>query len=414
MSSRRDVLAGLLAAAFLAGCGRETSRTAPPPPPGPVKAQPVRRAADLTTFGANVFEVVADPKKNAVVSPLSIAYAFGMLRVGARGETAAQIDSVMGFPADPHAKLRSLSDAIVTSKTIPPKSKAKRQPGDDPKPPIVAIANGLFIRRELELVKAFVDTLASEYDAEAQRVDFAAGDGERQINAWVREQTAERIDKLFDRLDPNTVLVLANAVYLKADWAVPLMQEQPQPENFRSPSGRLTVPMIGGIEARRHAAGAGWQAVELAYAGGELAMWVLVPTGDAAPATLLAPTVLAAVGKSLVEKQVSLSMPRWDFATDLNLIPPLQQLGMIAPFGAADFSGMLPGAFVSQVVHRANITVDEFGTEAAAVTGIAMELSMPAVNVRVQVDRPFAFAIMHLPTKTPLFLGQVVDPTSKG
>jgi serpin B len=171
--------------------------------------------------------------------------------------------------------------------------------------------------------------------------------------------------------------------------------------------------MIGGIAARRHGTGKGWQSVELTYAGGELAMWVLVPADDVAPVRLLAPEVLAAAEKSLAEKQVSLSMPRWDFATDLDLIPPLRKLGMVAPFADADFSGMLPGVFIDQVVHRANITVDEWGTEAAAATGIAGLESMPRVDVEVRVDRPFAFAIMHLPTKTPLFLGQVVDPTAK-
>ncbi len=413
MTPRRDVLAAVLLAAVAAACGRESTpakkvQATPLIHPPPIEAT-TYAVNGMTAFGAKLFDLVAEPTKNAVVSPFSIATAFGMARIGARGETAEQIDAVLGFPWNPHLALTRLAGDLVTTTAIPPKNKEKRQAGDKPRPPVVAIANGLFVQRGVQLVREFVDTLAAQYGAEAQRVDFRA-DAEKQINDWVRRQTADRIEKLFDHLDPNTALVLANAVYLKADWAIPFMDEEPRPGNFRGPSGQLTVPMMGGLDSRRHGVGEGWQAVELAYAGDELAMWVLVPTGDAAPAELLAPKILTAVAKALTQKQVSLSMPRWDFATDLDLVPLLRRLGMVAPFAAADFSGMLPGVVIDQVVHRANITVDRWGTEAAAVTGLSALLSARQAEARVQVDRPFAFAVMHLPTKTPLFLGQVVDP----
>jgi serine protease inhibitor len=106
-------------------------------------------------------------------------------------------------------------------------------------------------------------------------------------------------------------------------------------------------------------------------------------------------------------------MPRWDFAIDLDLIPPLQELGMKAPFGAgADFSGMLPGVWIDQAVHRANITVDEWGTEAAAVTGLGFnESGPPPPNVTIRADHPFAFAIVDTQTGAPVFIGHVADPT---
>lgn len=105
---------------------------------------------------------------------------------------------------------------------------------------------------------------------------------------------------------------------------------------------------------------------------------------------------------------VDLALPRWDFATDVGLLPALKQLGLTS---LDDLPGISPGASVSDAVHRANITVDELGTEAAAVTGIGMAVSAPpAAEVTIRADHPFAFAITHEPTGTPVFLGTVADP----
>ena len=113
------------------------------------------------------------------------------------------------------------------------------------------------------------------------------------------------------------------------------------------------------------------------------------------------------------DRLVDLTLPRWRAATSLALVPALSGLGMPDAFGAhADLAGIAPGLFVSDAVHRANITVDEKGTEAAAVTGIAIASSgMAGPVVTVRADRPFAWAIVHAPTGTPLFTGHVVDPT---
>lgn len=419
MTRRRDVLAAVLLAAVAAACGREFApgKKVQPTPlihPPPIEAT-TYAVQGMTAFGAKLFGLVSEPTENAVVSPFSIATAFGMARAGARGETEKQIDAVLGFPWNPHLALSRLAGDLVTTKAIPPKSKTKRKPDDDPKPPVVAIANGLFAQAGADVVKAFLDTLAEQYGAGMQRVDFSQPDkAAALINAWVREQTGDRIKKLFEKLDPTTLLVLANAVYLKADWTVPMLPFSDQP--FRRPGGAVPVPMMFGRGERRYAEGPGWQAGELTYVGGELAMWVVVPRGDAAPASLLTPDVLDLISSKLEPRPVDLTLPRWDFATDLDLVSPLRELGMTDPFSpAADFSGMLPDVMIDQVVHRANITVDEWGTEAAAVTGISIvPVSAHAPGVPLRADHPFAFAIVHLPTKTPLFLGQVVDPTARG
>jgi serpin B len=220
---------------------------------------------------------------------------------------------------------------------------------------------------------------------------------------------------LFDELDPETKVVLGNAVYFKADWAFPFAEHPTRTESFtRADGSTIRAPMMRQEADLRYATGDSWQAVELPYAGSNLAMWVLVPTEQATPGELLAPDTFTDVAARLHPGRVDLSMPRWDFATDLDLIPPLHELGMEVPFDQrADFSAMLPGVWIDQAVHRANVTVDDWGTEAAAVTGLAFAGSLPpSPDVTIRADHPFAFAIVDTNNGTPLFIGHVADPTA--
>jgi serine protease inhibitor len=374
----------------------------------------------MTRFGYALMGVASTRTGNFVCSPASIAYAFGMARAGARGETAAQIDEVLGFPTGtdgPHLALNSVARQAVTVDAAPVPAPGATRParkaGEKPGPPVVAIANGQFVQVGFELEEAFLRILAQHYGAGVQSVDFGSSQAKALIDAWVREQTAGRIAGLFDQISPDTRLVLANAVYLKADWASPFVKYPVEPAAFTRTDGRVVqVPTMQDHRRARYATSARWQAVELPYAGDELAMLVLVPLGEVQPVSLLAPAVLSEVVGSLRQGSVAFAMPRWDFATRMDLMAPLAELGMRAPFGAADFSGIsASGLSIGQAVHLANITVDEWGTEAAAVTGIAFPVSgPPPPDLSIRADRPFAFAIMHRPTKAPLFIGQVVDP----
>jgi serpin B len=145
-------------------------------------------------------------------------------------------------------------------------------------------------------------------------------------------------------------------------------------------------------------------------------MWVLLPdlAADFSPVDLLAPAVLAEAAATARPRDIHLALPRWDFQTDEPLNETLQGLGMVTPFsGEADFSAAGDLGFIDQVIHRADITVDEKGTEAAAVTGIAMEESAVQVPpLAFEADRPFAFAIVDDTTGAPIFEGVVADPTA--
>jgi serine protease inhibitor len=385
--------------------------------------------AGMTRFGTDLYRTAATITANWTMSPLSIDAAFGMLRAGARGGTAKQIDHVFGYPAgsasagSPHPMLNALTAQLTSNRPVPttPSSSSPSSAGSgagQPPRPIVAIANGLFVDQSFQphVQKAFLRILAGQYGASPELVSFSNPSATATINAWVDGQTRGRITKLFDHLDPSTLLVLANAVYLKAAWALPFEAGQTTTGAFTTGGGhQVRAQFMRQTCGFGYAAGDGWQRVSLPYAGGELVMRIVVPTRPARDIATLARALAAAVqlNKPDQHRAVDLTLPRWNTATVLPLPAQLIKLGMPLTFGGhADLSGIAPGLSVSDAIHRANITVDEKGTEAAAVTGIAIAASAIAgASAVVRADRPFAWAIVHEPTGTPLFTGHVVDPT---
>jgi serpin B len=373
-------------------------------------------ATAITGLGYRLASSAFPTGHNSVVSPLSIAYAFAMARAGAGGETAAQLDQVLGFPSTGlHDAFNAITRQVVTADVPPSKPRRTREDGS-PQPPVVCVGNALFPQRGQPIGQQFLHTLAAQYGTGVHPVDFVAGKATDPINRWVGQQTAGRIKKVFDSLSPDTKLVLVNTVYLRADWAQSVFSQDPvTTHSFSRADGRtVQAPTMHAQDELRYATGAGWQAVEVPYAGGQLAMRILLPAPGQAPGSLLAPETMSAVAAALHTDYVGLSLPRWDFASDLDLVPTLKALGLTLPFTpGADFSGISPGLYVDQAVHRANITVDEWGTEAAAVTGISFPTAGKApAKIQMTVDRPFAFAIVHASTGVPLFMGQVADPSA--
>jgi serpin B len=285
-----------------------------------------------------------------------------------------------------------------------------------PPAPQVAVGDALFIDNGLPVGAGFLRTLAAQYGAGARTVDFMSRGALEQINAWVRDQTAGRITRIFEALDPSTQLVLANTVYFKAYWKSMFERPMTQAARFtRGDGSPVTADMMTSVVSARYARVGGFQAVELPYFGGSYAMWLAIPPAGRRPLDAVEPATVAAVTGAMGTERLTVSLPRFDFAAGLDLAETLPALGLTIPFGAsADFSGIAPGLFISQAAHRANIAVTEDGTEAAAATGIAMATSgqMPPPLFFV-ADRPFAFMIVGGADRVPLFVGQVADPTAK-
>lgn len=411
---------------IMVGVGRQYAGTAEVVPVRVLMADDVARARQdeaaatdtesltrgITAFGHALVHAVSTPSTNVVVSPLSVAYAFAMARAGARGQTGAELDATFGFPgAATHSALDALTRPLGATGEPP----ADRH--DERAAPVLAIANGLFAAADADVRPDYLATLARHYGTGLRLVDFTAPGTVAEINDWVSQQTAGRIARLFTDLPRDTRLVLANAVYLWARWADPFRASDTSDRPFHRGDGTtIRVPMMAAERRLRYAQGAEWQAVELPYAGAGLAMRVIVPTGARSPVELLEPALLDEVGSSLREGTVRLRLPRWDMSSSIELLPALRGLGLAAPFDprVADFGDLLTEQVaIGQAVHRANITVAEWGTEAAAATGLAFVVAafrQRKPDAVITADRPFAFTVVQRATGLPLFSGQVADP----
>ena len=251
--------------------------------------------------------------------------------------------------------------------------------------------------------------------------DGATEQARKTINGWVSDETHERIPELIPSgaISPATVLVLTNAVYLKAPWARPFRKEDTADAPFHRLDGSsVDVPMMHQSTKLSFAEGDGYAAVELPYAGNKLAMLLVVPDEgqfDAVMAGMDA-AALDGIAAGLSGYQVTLAMPKFEFRTQVGLNDVLSQLGMPTAFGdGADFSGMTTQTdlFISAVLHEAFISVDEEGTEAAAATAVIMDETAAAQPAELTIDRPFIFAIRDTETGAVLFLGSVTDPSAE-
>ncbi|MEO5884801.1 MAG: serpin family protein, partial [Candidatus Limnocylindrales bacterium] len=285
------------------------------------------------------------------------------------------------------------------------------------------ISNASFAQHDLAIEPAYLDALASRLDAGQYLVDYRndAEDARRKINAWANDRTRGRIPEVLNSGDvtADTRLALVNAIYLKASWAQALQEDQTIQGPFTRPDGStVTVPLMRVSEASC-ATGDGWAAADIPYLGRQLSMLVIVPSDLAAFERTLDASVLATIDAKTAASTLvpDVTLPRFDLETREELGDILAALGMSSAFDptTADFSGMTTQTrlFISKVIHQANISVDEKGTEAAAVTVVGMDTTGgPSETCTAHADRPFLFALRDVETKAILFLGRVVDPSA--
>jgi serpin B len=255
-------------------------------------------------------------------------------------------------------------------------------------------------------------------------LDFAtdAGAARVTINDWVENQTEGRIKDLIPPgvVNAATRLVLTNAIYFNAAWQHPFESHLTEDGPFYLLDGsELSVPLMLQSESFGYAEGEGYQAVELPYDGRQLSMVILLPERGRFGAfeESLSAESMSAVLEALEYQRVTLTLPKFEYESEFGLGQTLAEMGMDAAFsGEADFSGMTGtrDLFISEVIHKAFVGVDEEGTEAAAATAVVMaETAMQAEEpMVVTVDRPFLFFIRDIETGVILFLGRVVDPSS--
>jgi serpin B len=356
---------------------------------------------------------------NLIISPFSIATALGMLEAGARGETREQMAEVL------HESLtdQSLHDARGTLLA----ALASEAPSTDEEPPPFTLraVNSLWAQRDYPILEDYLEVLSGSYDTGVALLDFMSDpDAARVvINDAVAEQTEQRITDLIPKgvITALTRLVLTNAVYFKANWLNEFNPDLTADGIFRTARGvEVTVPMMHTSSRIQYVDGNGYTAAWLPYVG-DAAMMVILPDGDV-DGLLATLTVdeLAEAGRLAGGFQVDLTMPRFEYRSQLGLSPVLQDLGMQAAFspppgdGTADLTGIVEARelYVQDVIHQGFVKVDEKGTEAAAATAIVVGATSMPQPASLILDRPFLFLIQHQSSGEVLFAGIVANPSA--
>jgi serpin B len=281
------------------------------------------------------------------------------------------------------------------------------------------VANGAWGQEGMAFEQPFLDVLDRRYAGAFHRTPFDADPEAARvgINRWISERTAARIPELFGRGDITrlTRLVLANAIYLRADWQTPFDQRNTGDARFHRLDGPpVSVRMMRRRGEIRWATGGDWEAVELPYVGDRLAMLVVAPRRGRFRRVerRLGARFVRGVVRRLRKSDLLLGLPKFELRTEIELTRPLGALGVRDAFDPerADFGRMTKAdrLRISRVRQEVFLRVDEKGTEAAAATGIVFErVSRPP---SITVDRPFLFALRDRRTGAVLFLGRVLRP----
>ncbi len=368
-------------------------------------------------FAFDLYREVAggDRDGNVFFSPYSISTALGMTYYGAEGETASEMAEVLHFTIPADAINRAF---FAVAEKLNSGSLHDDQSGD---PFTLVVSNGLWVQNGFGLLESFVDGVTEAYGASVENLDFAGDtEGSREtINSWVAENTMDRILNLIPPgiLDADTRLVLTNAVYFKASWEHPFSEYATFHGEFNLINGSsVDVPMMTQTEHFNCSFTDEYSAVELGYAGGNTSMVIVVPAGDFYQLEQrLGAEYLEGIRNGLSNENLQITMPVFEFTQSMQLGSVLSKMGMASAFddSRADFSGITGNRdlYISDVVHKAFVKVDEAGTEAAAATAVVMSLrAMPEPPVEMNIDKPFVFFILDNETGSIVFMGRVMNP----
>jgi serpin B len=372
--------------------------------------------AGNTEFAFDLLRLIGDDE-NTIISPFSIAAALTMTYAGARGLTADQMADVLHLVLSGSTVHEGRNELALRIADTPAPSA-----GDDREPLQVNIANSLWGQRGFGFEAEFLETLAAAYDAGVRLVDFVADSEAARvaINDWVAEETMDRIVDLLPAgsLNVDTRLVLTNAIWFKASWVRQFDPDATEPGTFVLLDGtEVTVPMMRSGGRTLYTEGDGYQAARLGYAG-DASMTVIAPDPGLFDeiVTALDGAFLASIDDALSTHALRLTMPKFEFESETSLRGLLAGLGMADAFDPmrADFSGISTqrdDLHIQDVVHKAFISVDEQGTEAAAATAVIVGVTSAPPPATLDLDRPFIFLIRHDSTGEILFAGTVTDPS---
>ncbi|XP_077209582.1 serpin B6-like [Paroedura picta] len=377
-----------------------------------------RVTAASSTFAVHLFKKLSedDPQKNLFFSPMSITSALTMVFLGAGGNTAAQMAKVLSVDKceEIHEGYQQLTQEI-------------NKPGTKY---LLRLANRLYGEATYDFLTTFTDACEKFYHADLERLNFIGkpDDSRRHINSWVEKKTENKIKNLLPEgiIDSETRMVLVNAIYFKGNWANQFLPEhtkerpfkisknESRPVQMMYKKAKFNMTYISDYETK---------ILEIPYIDKELSMLILLPDEIQDNSTGLEKLERDITYEKLTEwlnpemmdlTEVELSMPKFKMEEKYDLKPILKSMGMPEAFdpSQADFSGLSSNnnLFVSEVVHKSFVEVNEEGTEAAAATAAVFMMRCAMIVPRFTANHPFLFFIRHNKTNSFLFCGRFCSP----
>jgi serpin B len=365
-------------------------------------------------FSMQFFATIYDEHKsdeNIVFSPLSLNMALAMVWNGTNGETKQAIQKATGmsdYPAEAvNTYFKKLNEALTNA---------------DPKVRL-ALANSIWYDLKLNVKPAFINTNQEYYDAEVRSLDFKSPEAPGFINQWCSDHTNGLIKEMIMFIPSNTCMYLLNALYFKGEWSdhFGFPKLETKDVSFQKADGSwIPVKMMSQSNQLDYYKDEHLAFVSLPYGNGAFSMYFLLPQRSDSFNEMLSQLKQPDYwNQCLAAKQsteIDIFIPRFKIAYEFqpNLNESLQRAGMgIAFTGAADFSGIADDPLaISEVKQKIYIDVNEEGTEAAAVTSVAIERTSinPNQKPTFRADRPFLFVIRENSTGTILFMGKIGEP----
>jgi serpin B len=359
----------------------------------------------MNEFGLDIFRLLNEDEEddvNIFISPTSISLALAMTLNGANTSTEDSMAFAMRMDHLPPDQINeTYRDLMAGLKTCDEKV-------------LLEIANSIWYREGYPVEQDFLDINEEYYNAEVRELDFFSPEAIGTINNWVADNTHDKITEIIKVIDPQTIMFLINAIYFKGVWAIEFDEDDTQNATFyNADNSASTVKMMHMEDTIGYYENELFQACELDYGRGNFSMLVFLPKYD-----VTIDEVISELNEdnwntwlgSFYKTEVNLNIPRFKFEYEKELNDVLKLMGMEIAFDPwlADFSGINPTdqLYISYVKHKTFVEVNEEGTEAAAVTVVAVNLCSAMANYMI-VDRPFLFAIREKTTNTTLFIGKV-------
>lgn len=403
MKNLGKLIVAVLAFGFWISCDKEPEQ----PQPLNLTQIELKVLKQGNSFGFDLFNLLGkeNPDSNLCISPYSIFTALSMAANGADNQTLDEMLNLLGFQgkelADLNRSVRNLNRVLV---------------GKDPNT-VFETANSVWYNTNgFSVYPDFTANVQNYFSAAVEGLDFSAPSTLPAVNGWVKENTHDKIDRIIEKINPDDVCFLINALYFNGKWTKKFDKKETRTDAFTNSSGRiLQVPTMYLKDTVNAIVSADLRAVELPYGDGSWSMYLLLPPAGMDLDNWCSQQLSGGWEDLRTQFEpvadMEIYVPQFKLESSFELSKQLKQLGIPTAFSdAADFSKLGPGSLaISQVLHKTYIDVNEDGTEAAAVTAVIItRTSMPMNEIRF--NHPFVFLIAEKTTGSIIFIGKMMNP----